>query len=94
MTTVMKETKIPRMWIAGALCLLASEMFYTLMIINIYYLSNERHTSKGIVVYHVCFLLLCVLDGPLHGIIHIVYNDGGFVSGFASCINTSTEQDG
>jgi hypothetical protein len=69
-------------------------MFYTLMIINIYYLSNERHTSKGIVVYHVCLLLLCVLDGPLHGIIHIVYNDGWLMSGFASSINTSTEQDG
>jgi hypothetical protein len=31
--------------------LFASEMFYTLMIINIYYLSN---VSKGFAVYYVC----------------------------------------
>jgi hypothetical protein len=43
MTTVMRETKIPRTWIS---CV-ASEMFYALMIINIYYLSKEMHTSKG-----------------------------------------------
>jgi hypothetical protein len=53
MMTVTKETEIPRMWIAGAFSVFASVMFYTLMIINIYYLSKERHTNKGCIVYHV-----------------------------------------
>lgn len=42
-----------------------------------------------------CLLLvLSVLDGPLHGIIHIVYNDSRFVSRFASSIHTGAKQDG
>jgi hypothetical protein len=42
-----------------------------------------------------CLLLvLSVLDGPLHGIIHIVYNNSRFVGGFASSIHTGAKQDG
>jgi hypothetical protein len=94
MMTVTKETEIPRMWIVGAFSVFASVMFYTLMIINIYYLSKERHTNEGCIVYHVCSSVLSVLDGPLHGIIHIVDNDGGFMGGFTSSIHAGTKQDG
>lgn len=94
MTTTVMILRYPRCGtvelfsVASGMYLLYSNDYQYLLSVEI------RHTSERPCILPLLLLVLSVLDSPLHGIVHIIDNDRGFVCRFTSSVHTSAKQDG